>query len=198
MRLMRTIAAMAIGSAILLGVRTVAAQPEPELFYPEDGADVQAPPPILQICFAEPINILDLDKGGDFKFSVRTPEDQGLGLRIVFQPDGLGVGVHPGYPTPAPEGEWTFEWRVTEPETLEPATGTIRFTVSPDGSPLPNKPPAPCGGTPFPDATDTPTNRAGDGDDGGLDTVMVIIIAIAALAGTAVLALVVSRLRRRA
>jgi len=196
MRFLMTVLVLAVGLALLLGTRTAAAQPELVSNYPADGDVLNEPPAILQLCFKEPVNILDLDKGGDFRFSVMTPAGQGLGLRIVFQPDGLGVGIHPGYPTPPLEGEWTFNWRVTEPQTLEPASGTIKFTVSPDGSPLPDKAPTPCGGTPFPDVTPEPGSLTVDEDDGGTSTLLVVIIAAAALGGAALLVLLVVRRRR--
>lgn len=196
MRFMKIIPALAVGIALLLGARPAAAQPELVLIYPEDGDVLNEPPPILQLCFKEPVNILDLDKGGDFRFGVITPDGRGLGLRIVFQPDGLGVGIHPGYPTPPLEGEWTFNWRVTEPVTLEPASGTIKFTVSPDGSPVPEKAPTPCGGTPFPDETPEPGSLTVDEDDGGPGTLLVVIIATAALGGAALLVLLLLRRRR--
>jgi hypothetical protein len=191
------VVALTAAIALFVSARDAEAQPELILIYPEDGAVLNAPPTIIHMCFREPINILDLDKGGDFKFSVLTPDGRGLGLRIVFQPNGLGVDIHPGYPTPPLEGEWTYEWRVTEPETLEPASGTIKFTVSPDGSPIPEEPPVPCGQTPGPDDEATPTTSTPvDEDDGGNDALLIAVLAVGAIGGAVALGLLVWRLRR--
>ena len=193
------ISVLALAAAFLLFWSPIAnAQPEPTLQFPEDGDVLEEPPPILRMCFANPVNIRDLNAGGDFRFAVITPESQALGLRIVFRPDGLGVDVHPGLPEDALEGEWTFEWRVTDPETLEPAEGTVKFTVSADGSPAPEEPPEPCvpDETPAPSPTSAPTaTPAEDEDDDGPDALFLgliigIPIVAAATAGLALLLLI--------
>ncbi len=157
------------------------------------------PPPIIRVCFASPVNVRDLDAGGDFRFAVTTPEDRGLGLRIVFRPDGLGVDVHAGFPEDPLEGEWTFEWRVTDPETLEPAEGTVKFTVSPDGSPVPEEPPEPCvpDDTPSPSPTSEPTaTPTEDEDDNGPDPVFLgLVIGIPVVAAGVALFLLIRRRR---
>jgi len=183
------IAALALTAAGLLLAKPYAvdAQPEVILVFPEEGDIMAEPPPIIRMCFARPINIRDLDDGGDFRFRVTTPEGRGLGLRIVFQTDGLGVDIHRGIPEGETEGEWTFEWRVTEPDTLEPAQGTLRFLVGPGGSPVPEEPPANCpSGNLTPVTGITPTtvtasptpppdrDKAGDGQD---DLLLALIIA---------------------
>jgi len=84
MRLTRTVLALSVGVALLLGARSAAAQPELVSNYPADGDVLNEPPAVLQLCFKEPVNILDLDKGGDFRFSVMTPAGQGLGLPYGF------------------------------------------------------------------------------------------------------------------
>ena len=140
-----------------------AQQSTPEIVYQniEDGDTLGEQPFVLQMCFAEPINVLDLDKGGDFRFSLMTPANLGLGLRIVFQPDGYGVSIYPGdAPVPVPgvatptgEPGWKWEYRVTHAESLEPLEGVVNFTVDEDADPVPQATPPVCvarGGTATP------------------------------------------------
>lgn len=125
----------------------------------ENGQTFSEPVFVVQLCFEEPINIKDLDKGGDFEFSLTAPDDFGLGLRIVFQPDGQGISVYPGQPPGETEGEWTFTWRVTDPDDLTPAEGEIKYVVSGDGEPAPSATPPACvagGGTATPPGEETP------------------------------------------
>ena len=118
---------------------------------PEDGDVLGEAPFVLQLCFEEPINIKDLDKGGDFNFSLINDQGLGLGLRIVFQPDGFGVAVYPG-PQQSPlaplptdqERPWVFEYRVTDPETLDPTEDEITFTVDETAEPIPSETPPAC------------------------------------------------------
>ncbi len=203
MRLM-VISALALATALLLlQTSTADAQPETTFIYPEDGAVFGAPPPIMRLCFATPVNIQDLDKGGDFRFSVITPQGRALGLRIVFQSDGLGVDIHRGIPTEPVEGEWTFEWRVTDPGTLEPAEGRLSFTVTPIGSPAPEEPPGNCAeaATATPEISSSPTADAvedgGDDNDGGTDTDVLIIAIVGAVVGVAALGSVLFYFIRR-
>jgi methionine-rich copper-binding protein CopC len=203
MKLLAMVGLALAAAALLLSLSSSAdAQPKVTLMFPEDGNVLVGPPPIIHMCFADPVNVKDLDKGGDFRFNVLTPEGLGLGLRIVFQPDGFGVDVHAGYPVEPPEGEWTFQWRVTEPDTLEPSSGTVKFTVAADGDPVPEDEPEACTGEGTPTASGTqvspPDNgRSSDDDDDGLSTVVIIIIAMAAAAGAGVIGLVLYRFRSR-
>lgn len=102
------------------------------------------PPFVVQMCFPTQVNIKDKDKGGDFDFSWTLPDRTGLGSRIVFQPDAYGVAVYPGSTTAQTRGEWTFHWRVTDPQTLEPSEGDVHFSVSPSGNPIPRVTPPSC------------------------------------------------------
>lgn len=202
-----TITALLLVAGVSLLLRSPAAQAQPELIYifPKDGATLAEAPTHIQLCFAKPVNIHDLDKGGDFRFRVIMPDATLLGLRIVFQTDGYGVVIYPG-PGPSgasPNGEWTFEWRVTEPPpaaspaagespaptpaaTLKAAEGTATFTVDPTGEPAPQETPPPCspGATPGPGQTPEPT---GDEEDGGPDILFLALITTAAVAGAVVL-----------
>lgn len=168
--------------------------------FPAEGDELVAPPTIIHMCFANPVNNKDLDKGGDFSFDVREPDGRRLGLRIVFQPDGYGLEVHPGLHEDTPEGEWTFEWRVTDAETLEPATGTVKFTVSADGDPLPAEPLSRCpagGEEPtFATPTSTSVEDGGDGDD-DQDIPLLALVTTGAVIVAAIVGLSLYLIRRR-
>lgn len=197
--------------ALLTSPSATDAQPQVTFSFPSDGAVLAEPPAVIRMCFASPINIRDLHLGGDFSFEIITPDGIGLGARIVFQTDGLGVDVEPGLPEDSPEGEWLFEWRVTDPDTLEPASGTISFTVSSGGSPVPEAPPdcaaagtPTAGGTPLtadtPSASETPTATpiAEDGEDDDDSNILVIsLIAATSVTGVAGLGFIIYRRRRR-
>ncbi len=210
---MRVVALAALtltaGMLLFLGLPSANAQPTVTFMFPEDGAVLAEPPQVIRMCFSSPVNVRDLDKGGDFRFSVLRPNGSGLGLRIVFQRDGFGVGVHPGLPEEPPPGEWTFEWRVTDPDTLEPVTGTIHFTVSPSGSPVPEDPPPRCSTdgspiapgatlTPVPGATASPTTVVSEDEtDGDQDITLVALITTGSILGAAAVGLVLYLVRRR-
>ena len=200
---------LALMASALLMLRPSAADAEPQVtyLYPSEGDVLAEPPTQIRMCFASPVNNRDLHAGGDFQFNVVTPDGIPLGLRIVFDIDARGVTVFPGLPEDAPDGEWLFEWRVTDPDTLDPATGAIAFTVSPDGSPQPEELPESCLAatpvsavtpTPVPDVTSTATPAtAGEEDGDGLDTLAISLIAAASLVGAAAAAGLILRLIRR-
>jgi hypothetical protein len=133
----------------------------PQLVYQNvhDGDTLQAPAFALQLCFSAPINIKDLDKGGDFGFSVVEPDNIGLGHRDVFQRDGWGISVYPGDPVGETNGQWTFTYKVSTPDAQHETTGTIHYTVDPAGQPVPAETPPACvasGGTATPSPTPDP------------------------------------------
>ena len=139
-----------------------AADPQPVLVYqnPAEGAVLQQPAFGIQLCFASPVNIKDLDKGGDFAFTVTEPDGLGLGSRDVFQPDGYGITVYPGNPIGETTGQWKFHYRLTSPDAQSALEGDINYTVDPSGSPFPQATPPPCvaaGGTKSPSPTPGPT-----------------------------------------
>jgi methionine-rich copper-binding protein CopC len=171
----RTHLLLILGAVLIaLGLGNASAQtadPQgPVLVYQniEDGATLNELPLSIQLCFKEPINIKDLDKGGDFAFTVTQPDGIGLGHRDIFQPDGYGVAVQPGNPVGEnTSGDWTFTYRVTTPDARHATEGTIKYTIDPNGEPAPRvSPPAcvPTGGTatasPPAGATITPPSSA--------------------------------------
>jgi methionine-rich copper-binding protein CopC len=202
-----TLAAVAIfATLLLLQARPASAKPELTHSFPEDGDVLAGPPANIQLCFAGPINTKDKDKGGDFDFTILPPDGIPLGYRTIFQSDGFGLVVQPGEPEGDAEGEWTFTWRVTDAETLDPAEGTITFTVGPEGTPVPEGQPARCtrgGGpaaSPTAGATLTPTAEApggqgGDHGDQNIPRMALITVGIAAAAAVSGLFFYVVRQR---
>jgi hypothetical protein len=139
-----------------------AADPQPVLVYqnPAEGQVLQQTAFGIQLCFASPVNIKDLDKGGDFAFTVTEPDGLGLGNRDVFQVDGYGITVYPGKPIGDTTGHWKFHYRLTSPDAQSALEGGINYTVDPNGSPIPQATPPVCvasGGT----ATASPTPAPG-------------------------------------
>ena len=139
---------------------TSAKQPVITYISLKEGDVYTEPLPSIQICFAEPIDITDLGDGGDFDFKVVAPGFQ-LGLRIVFQLNGYGVTVYPGFTPADPNGDWTFAYRVIEPATRDALTGEVKYKVDASGQPVPKATPPDClvGGvtqTPGPTGSATP------------------------------------------
>ena len=213
---MKLTAAGVLAAAVLIAslaqIAPVQAQPLAVLVSPRDGQVLAEPPAIIHMCFNRPVNVRDLDKGGDFRFRVVMPDGRALGLRIVFQPDGLGVDVHPGIPPDQPaEGDWTFEWRVTDPNTLEPNSGSVKFTVGAGGSPVSDESPKSCDEETAqldPIAGQTAVDGRGDensdggggsdeGDDGGGILVPALIAAGVAAGAGALGAIAIVAYRRR-
>lgn len=208
--LLTTLAATAVLASILaIGSRpaTVHAKaPEITFMFPKEGGTYAEPLKVLQMCFSEPINVKDLDKGGDFRFRVNPPNGPSLGLRIVFQPNGLGVAVYPGPFDGDPEGEWTFEWRVTDAATLEPLDSKTKYSVQEGGEPILQPTPVDCppGGAPQPSRSAEPdgTPRTSPGntiteEHNGPDVLLLALLTTGAAAGAGLIALVGYVIRNR-
>jgi hypothetical protein len=219
-RVLLPLAVLAAGLVAWMAVPLAGAQEDdaPVVTFqnPKPGDVFREPAFGLQMCFEKPVNILDLDKGGDFNFSLKPPEDFPLGLRIVFQPDGYGLTVYPNNNDADPaEGEWTLSYRLTAPDTLTPTEGELVYTVDPDGEPFPQVTPPPCaengftstpgsGGTP-PPIVITASGTAGpsasaepglDDDDDGPDILLLALLTIGAAGGVGLLALIGYFVRR--
>jgi hypothetical protein len=132
---------------------------------PEDGDVLGEQPFVFQMCFSRPINIKDLDKGGEFRFDVFDEANVGYGLRVVFQPDGWGVAVYPGAApvlSPAPSAvrdHWIYRWHVVAADDGAPNDGEIKFKVDESAEPAPSETPPSClpgGGTGTPGPTGRP------------------------------------------
>jgi hypothetical protein len=152
------VAAVLAFSASAAQAQSPTAEPQPVLVYQNihDGDVILQTAFGIQLCFASPVNIRDLDKGGDFSFRVTEPDGLGLGNRDVFQPNGYGITVYPGHPIGDTAGQWKFHYRLTSPDAQSALEGDITYTVDPNGSPIPQATPPVCvasGGT----ATASPT-----------------------------------------
>lgn len=171
------------------------AQPEATVILPEDGATISELPEIIHMCFSEPVVVLD---NTTFNFKVAGGDATPLGLRIVFQRDGLGVDLYLGRHDGPPEGAWTFEWKVLGAATQEPASGKTTFEVAADGEPPPGKqercsdPRTPSPKTP--EATSTPASNSDDAS--GPDVAVIILVAVVAVSLAAILGSVFSIVRR--
>lgn len=183
--------------------------------FPEDGDTLKEPPFVLAMCFKTPVNVKDKDKGGDFNFNILSPDNKGLGVRIVFQPDGYGVALYPNtMDVVQKEGEWTWKYRLTDNETLDPLEGVVKFSVKAQGgSEIISATPASClapGATPQPTLivpgspgvsgeTPEPTGdgQVVEGDDDEPDILLLALLTIGAASAGGLIALIGYGIRRR-
>lgn len=178
--------------------------------FPEDGDTLNEPPFVLAMCFKNPVNVKDLDKGGDFDFNILSPDKRGLGVRIVFQPDGYGVALYPNTRDVAQtEGEWSWRYRLTDDKTLDPLEGIVKFSVKAQGgSEIISATPASClapGSTPqptlivagSPGATAAPTSPVDEGDEEDVDILRLALLTIGSASAAGLIALIGYGIRRR-
>lgn len=184
LRVLSVLAVMAIlTAAALVQIGSARAQPEIIETNVENGDVLDAPPELFHICFSEPVNTEDqpagdaVDAQTPWRFDVMLPDGRGLGLRIVFEPDGECVDVEPGIPEDPPEGIWTFDWMVRSQATGEESSGVLTFRVGP-------------GDPPSSDVSDTD-----DDDTILLLAIIAVAIGVAVIIGTTA-AIVVMRRKR--
>ncbi|HET8943777.1 MAG TPA: copper resistance protein CopC [Dehalococcoidia bacterium] len=128
----RTVLAATVSALLYLMLPAVmaptAALAEPKLTEasPSYGDVLEAIPEFLHLCFSEPVQV---DDTGDWKFNVKTPEGQALGIRIVFEPSGGCVDVYPGVTEEPPQGIWTFDWLVRAQSDGSEGSGAIKFQM---------------------------------------------------------------------
>lgn len=177
-----------LASAALLSLTASPAHAQVELTEtdPPDGATISAAPEVVRLCFSEPVIIED---NTTFRFNYIMPEERGLGMRIVFQPDGLCVDLHPGLPEERPEGEYRIQWQVTGVASGDLGSGTVTYQVTESTTGEPETPPAE---TPDPDQAPPDTD-----DDDGPDVVFLALITVAAVAGAGLLFTLGYGLRKR-
>ena len=207
-----------LGAFLLAGPPDEAAADEPEITfqYPKSEGDVFLEPlKVIQICFAEPVDVRDKPPGGegDFNFKIERPDSLGLGMRIVFQANGYGVALYPGILDEGFEGEWALNFEVRDAESLLRLGGRIAWEVQAGGEPIITPTPAVCPtsgqppSTPIddpdgtPGASETPSS-APDGtvglDDGGdVDTLRLVLLTLGAVGGAAVIVLAGYLIRKR-
>src|SRR5574341_1328586 len=122
-------AAIAVISLMLapsMAPPAVHAEPKLTEADPSYGDVLEAVPEFLHLCFSEPVKV---DDTGDWKFNVKTPQGQALGIRIVFEPGGGCVDVYPGFPQEPPQGIWTFDWLVLAQSDGSEGSGSIKFQM---------------------------------------------------------------------
>jgi hypothetical protein len=218
------LAAMAAFAFAAGAIPAAAKQPTATYISVSDGDVFSEPVVFIQICFAEPIDITDLGKGGDFRFELLSPSIS-LGLRIVFQPNGYGVAVYPGLAPGDTNGEWIFNYRVTSLDTYEALEGTVKYRVDPSGQPVPKASPPAClegGSTPPPGSRATaaptakpsstkspgpsgsgspsPTVSPGSGSDNGgsnPDILLLALLTVALAGGAGLIAIIGYVIRKR-
>ncbi len=181
MRLAFPLILVALTAALVLPASPAYAQIELTEVDPPDGAQLDAPPEMVHICFSEPVMIKD---PADFSFRYLVPDGRSLGLRIVFRPSGECVDVFPGIPDDSPEGRYTFEWQITAAEGGEEGSGTLYFQVGKGGTVVT---PVPAGGDP---------GTVDSGDDGP-DILLTALITTGVAGGVAVLFTLGYLVRRR-
>lgn len=117
-----------IGWTLAPAMAPTAVHAEPKLTEakPAYGDVLEAIPEFLHLCFSEPVKV---DDAGDWKFNVKTPQGQALGIRIVFEPSGSCVDVYPGVPEEPPPGIWTFDWLVLAQADGSEGSGSIKFQM---------------------------------------------------------------------
>lgn len=199
-------------------------QPTATYISVSDGDVFSEPVVFIQLCFAEPIDTTDLALGGDFRFELLSPSIS-LGMRVALQPNGYGVALYPGFAPGDTNGDWTFNYRVTSPDTREALEGTVKYRVDPAGQPVQKAPPSDClvGGAtqpPKPDKTAIPTarptgttspsapdsaspgptaspNDVSDTDGDGPDILLLALLTVGTAAGAGLIAIVGYLIRRR-
>jgi hypothetical protein len=166
---------------------------------PEDGAELDAPPEMVHLCFSEPVNY---DENSTFNFTYEAPGGRNLGLRIVFQPSGECVDVLPGLQAlgdEPPDGTYLFTWEVIAAEGDGEGSGEVQYFVG-EGAALTPRPEDTPEGTETAEASPTPEDGATGGDsddDEDQDILRIVVITIAGAIGVALMGLLLYALRRR-
>ena len=207
------IVAVVLGGALLAASTPEVHADEPEITfqYPKDGDVFLEPLLVIQVCFNEPIDVRDLPPGGEgeFSFDMDRPDGLGVGMRIVFQPNGYGVAVYPGIVSENTEGQWALNFKVRDAESLDTLNHTISWQVQSGGDPIVTPTPAVCpttGDPPTtpiddPDTTPVPNDDpdvSGDlDDDSDVDVTKLVLLTLGAAGGAGVLLLIGFLIRRR-
>jgi methionine-rich copper-binding protein CopC len=212
--LILALAVMALVTVAISAQPASAEEPEITFQFPLEGDVLKERPLVLQMCFKEPVLVLDLPPldVGDFKFALIPPASSGgLGMRIVFQPDGYGVAIYPGNPaSELQEGEWKWEYRLVDAASGDPIEGTVRFTTNAATGEeiLQPTPPAclaqgatqhatvPSGGTEETPTATPDSGNSGDGD-GDLSVLELALITVGIAAAAAIVGVLAFFFRKR-
>jgi hypothetical protein len=218
-----------IGTFLIAGPPHEAAADEPVITfqYPgPEGDDVFLEPLlVIQICFAEPIDVRDKPPSGpdgEFEFDIDRPDGLGLGMRIVFQANGYGVAIYPGIaPEDSEEGDWALNYQVRDAASLDRLNDRIVWEIQTGGEPVITPTPAVCptsgdppstptddsGGTAgTPDGTSgasetpssTPDGTASVGEDGDDDDILrLALLTLGVVGGAGVILLIGYLIRKR-
>jgi len=204
---------VAIGGVLLAGATPEAHADEPEITfqYPKEGDVFLEPLLVIQFCFSAPIDVRDLPPlgEGEFEFDLDRPNGLGVGMRIVFQPNGYGAAIYPGIVEENTEGDWALTFQVRDRESLDTLNHTISWQVQSGGASVITPTPAVCPTTgdppttPIDDTDPTPVATGepdGDGDlDEGsdVDVLRLALLTVGAAGGAGVLLLIGFLIRRR-
>ena len=207
------VVAVVVGGVLLAGATPEAHADEPEITfqYPKDGDVFLEPLLVIQVCFAEPIDVRDLPPQGEgeFKFDMDRPDGLGVGMRIVFQPNGYGATIYPGLVDENREGLWGLTFQIRDRESLDTLNHTISWQVESGGASVITPTPAVCpttGEPPMtpiddPDTTPVATDEPGgegDLDEGSdVDVLELALLTVGAAGGAGVLLLIGYVIRRR-
>ncbi len=205
--------AVVLGGVLLAGATPEAHADEPEITFqsPKDGDVFLEPLQVIQICFAEPVDVRDLPPldEGEFEFDMDRPDGLGVGMRIVFQANGYGVAIFPGIVEENTEGPWALTFQVRDARSLDRLNHSISWQVQSGGEPVVTPTPAVCPTTGDPPTTpiDDPdiTPVATDDLDGNgsvdeesdVDVLELALLTVGAAGGAAVLVLIGYLIRRR-
>ena len=207
------IVAAALATLLFAASVPAAHADEPEITFqsPKDGDVFLEPLLVIQICFAEPVDVRDLPPlgEGEFEFDMDRPDGLGVGMRIVFQANGYGVAIYPGIVNENTEGPWALTFQVRDAQSLDRLNHSISWQVQSGGEPVVTPTPAVCpttGEPPMtpiddpditPVATDELDGNGGVDEGSDVDVLELALLTVGAAGGAAVLVLIGYLVRRR-
>lgn len=140
------VAACAASALLLRSGAVQADEPEITYVYPANGAVLAEPPVVFQMCFKDPINVKDLPPldEGDYRMAVVKPDGSPASNNTNFQANGFGLTMRANT-AGAPEGEWTWVYRVVDADSDDSLEGEITFvTNAAEGEEVPQSSPSQC------------------------------------------------------
>lgn len=191
-------------AAVLTAPAPAARAESPFVSYssPKDGDVVSAVPPLLVLCFRNPIDIAETSLA-DYRFSLTPAGGALLPLRVFLQNDGYGIVAQPRQPTGDTTGEWTFEWKVRDAGTKGVEEGSTTFRVDPSGQPPLRSLAGPCTAsgmaspTPQPAASGSSNTTTSAGDSVRPDVLLMSLLTLAGAGGLALIGFIGYAIRMR-